>query len=306
MSIIRGFPFLMSPQMYKCIVNECKAKKYGLVFIDHSIYGKLTKEIKSKTNAKVVTFFHGIIQYQNDIFEKNNKTSLLFKLPKKNMENNERMSVKYSDVCLLLNERDNLNLYNYYQKKTDYFLPEYTTDTASIEVKERTNVFEMLFVGGYFWPNIHGISWFVDNVMSKLNDRYHLTIVGNGMDKLKPTLERQNVTVMGRVESLDTYYNNADMVVGPIFLGEGMKTKTCEAFMYGKIYIGTNEAFEGYKGFDGYKCNTAAEFLKTIRKVQSSFHSKYYPEIRKMYEDFYSAEVAEKNLRKIFTEINLI
>ena len=68
------------------------------------------------------------------------------------------------------------------------------------------------------------------------------------MEELREDLTRNNVTVVGSVENLDEWYNKADLVVGPIFKGEGMKTKTCEALMYGKRYLGTDEALEGYEG----------------------------------------------------------
>ncbi len=37
-----------------------------------------------------------------------------------------------------------------------------------------------------------------------------------------------------------------DYIISPIFVGGGMKVKTCEALMYGKNIIGTSESFEGY------------------------------------------------------------
>ena len=41
------------------------------------------------------------------------------------------------------------------------------------------------------------------------------------------------------VDCLETWYEKADVVISPIFLGSGMKTKTAEALMYGKPILGT-------------------------------------------------------------------
>lgn len=73
--------------------------------------------------------------------------------------------------------------------------------------------------------------------------------------------------IIGTVECLSTFYNNSTAVIEPIFYGGGMKTKTAEALMYGKVIFGTNEAFEGYDvsyGDYAYMCNTSEEFIDKI------------------------------------------
>lgn len=304
-SIMQKVPFLMSRNALLQVVEICRKKKYDFIFIDHSIYGELVKRIKEVCDSKIICFFHGIIQYQNEQYQKNNKVSPLFVLPQKNMRNNEKLTVEYSDACVLLNERDNENLFKYYKVKTKYFLPEYAVDTAHIEKKEKGNYFELLFVGGYFWPNVHGITWFCENVMPELPDGYRLTIVGNGMDKLSSELSSERVRVFGRVESLDDFYNEADLVVGPIFEGEGMKTKTCEALMYGKLYYGTDEAYEGYPNMEKYIFNTKDEFVNAITILKNRNLSRFNPEMRSLFEKHYSTENAKNIMCDILSELNI-
>ena len=186
--------------------------------------------------------------------------------------------------------------------KSKYLFPVYYTDTANIDKNVRTDEFTLLFVGGYFWPNIQGITWFIDNVMPKVKSQIMLYIVGHRMEELREDLTRNNVTVVGSVENLDEWYNKADLVVGPIFKGEGMKTKTCEALMYGKRYLGTDEALEGYEGLNDYRCNSANEFIQRINKFCESRPPKFSGEMRKLYEDKYSPQMAKKLLLKAFSD----
>lgn len=305
-SIFQRIPFLLSKNGENKIIELCIKNHYTCVFVDHSIYGSLIKKIKKEISIPIITYFHGIMQYQNLEYKKNNKVSMFYFLPCMNIIKNEIETVKFSDKCLVLNERDNKNFKYYYKKNADGYLPVYYTDNAKIEMIDAEDNFKILFVGGYFWPNIHGIKWFVDNVMTELPNNVFLDIVGNNMEKLKGILECQRVKVIGRVDCLDEFYNNADVVVGPIFEGEGMKTKTCEALMYGKLYLGTNEALEGYIGLDHLRCNTKEEFISMITKIKKSHCPKFHDEMRKIYEDNYSPQMAYDRLTDIFVELGVL
>jgi hypothetical protein B2_15733 len=94
----------------------------------------------------------------------------------------------------------------------------------------------ILFVGGYYYPNVNGFRWFIKNVTPLIKINYEVTLVGNRMDLLKEEFSNNsNVKVLGRVEDLSPYYEDADVVVGPIFEGAGMKVKTAEALSYTRI-----------------------------------------------------------------------
>lgn len=72
------------------------------------------------------------MQYQNQEYKRHNKISLFYFLPAINMKQNEIKTVKYSDKCLVLNERDNENFKRYYKKCADEYLPVYYMDNAKI------------------------------------------------------------------------------------------------------------------------------------------------------------------------------
>ena len=60
-------------------------------------------------------------------------------------------------------------------------------------------------------------------------------IVGKGMNKLREHYNiPDNIEVISDVPDLKPYFEEADLMILPIFKGSGMKVKTCESLMYGK------------------------------------------------------------------------
>lgn len=303
-NLLEGYPTFYNGSLTKIIIEMINKNKYNVVIFDNSYFGKIIREIKKRwSSLPVITFYVGVKansgrQISKQYFYKPNVFLMV-----RNNNTGEKLTVKYADCHILLNERDNEQLKKYYDRSADYLLPIYYIDKARIEAAQlNENEFRILFLGGEFWPNILGITWFAENVMPRIKERGKLYIVGRGMEVLREKTEFQNkanIEVIGGVEDLNYWYNSADVVVGPIFHGEGMKTKTAEALMYGKRYIGSAEALCGYVGLDQYHCETADEFVQLINEYIDSGVPKYDPEMRKLYEDYYSVEAANKTISDI-------
>ena len=143
-----------------------------------------------------------------------------------------------------MNNRDAKQILYIYKKNVAALLPTSFNDLGEAKKEEVLGEPKYLFVGSDFFANIQGITWFVQEVMPYVEGK--LFIVGQGMEKAVSHLISDRVQVIGYVQSLKEWYAKVDIVVCPLFLGSGMKTKTAEAMMYGKAIVGTPEAFEGY------------------------------------------------------------
>lgn len=254
----------------KEVLQELSNGCYGYVFISHSTMGRLTKKIKQVyPNVRVVVFFHNIeIQYAHEYYKTVGLMALPFYLAVKRWE---KMACKFSDYNITLNHRDSKLLKNIYGRDVNLELPTSFEDRfcedKRIEMTDRCKEqIDYLFVGVAFFANVHGIQWFIDNVMPKVSG--HLYVIGKGMDKYTFKNLNERIHIYGFVDDLSYYYYNAQCVVSPIFVGGGMKTKTAEALMYGKTIIGTSESFEGYKFDDKCMClcNTSVEFVEALKK----------------------------------------
>lgn len=310
-SSLNGYVFGYSIKDKKEILKILREKSINTVFISSSKYGRLVEQIKKhNSKIKIIVFFHNIeSQYSTEEFRVNRNLFNLFWMYV--VSKYEKISCKYADYLVLLNERDEQLLEKRYCRRSSLLLP--TTFVDRYYDKPNDNIVEksnsqlnLLFVGVNFFANTEGIGWFIDNVMTKV-ENLKLTIVGKGMDKI--FMRSSSVDVYGYVKDISIFYLKADAVILPIFSGGGMKTKTAEALMYGMPIIGTTEAFTGYN-FDynrvGICTNSAEQMITFLNDLNSDRHLlvEYSRNSRELFLSHHSFESSIIRL-KHFIECNL-
>lgn len=304
--LIRKLLFFMP---YCCFVNEngvskniCKLyDNYDYVFFDRSFI-----DVKVPSGKSIV-HFHNV--------EKNYELYVKKYVGNSKLKNYLRKKLNYLNVCYIekrayrksicnitLNKRDADELKHYYGDMSEktFILPSSLNDNYE-EEKDNLDVSyqNCLFVGSNFGPNIEGINWFIDNVLPYVN--VNLIIVGNGMDKAD-IHRHDRVKVYGFVDDLAQFYYKAGFVISPIFSGSGMKTKTAEAFEYGRLVVGTTEAFAGYEDIvnrgAGMLCNRSKEFIDTIQELCKKEY-RFCKEARIAYEENYSINASKRRMEEI-------
>lgn len=264
------------------------SKNYESIFIDSSCFGIIAYYLKKENyNGKIFCFFHNVehmIQLQK---AKINPLRFLMIFL---VYFNEKRACTYSDKIIALTKRDSQNLHRLYGAKNILIIPISLTDIFNKEPDQNITIPPTcLFVGNYWYANIHGLNWFVKNVLDNVDIK--LQIIGTGMDVLKEKFLHPKIEFLGYVPNLSLILINADYFICPIFLGSGMKVKTCEALMYGKNIIGTKEAFEGYEldyNKIGAICNTKEEFILAINNCSSNRKGKFNEYSRKYFLEKYS------------------
>jgi glycosyltransferase involved in cell wall biosynthesis len=103
----------------------------------------------------------------------------------------------------------------------------------------------VLFVGtGSFQPNERGIAWFVTEVMPRLREQMPVAFDVVGTPPNRP-VEADGVVYRGRVPDLAPWYEQAHVVVVPLFEGAGTRLKVLEAAAYGRPMVSTGFGPEG-------------------------------------------------------------
>lgn len=251
-----------------------KQNIYDFVFFNSSLYGNLVKYCASKKIPSYV-FFHNVeSKYYKDLLNyKKTVSSMVFQ---KYIRKMEKQSCQYSNYRIVLNKRDEKDLFLEYGVSIDLILP------ISMKRIELNNVCSKeerfcVFLGSDFWANRQGLSWFLENVKPHINIK--LKICGSICNFLKTKYsDIDGVTFLGYIDNVANLYEKALFIVSPIFSGSGMKTKTVEALAYGKSIIGTDEAFVGIDAdFSkiGAKCNTADEFIDSINTYTGTQFNEY-------------------------------
>ena len=284
-----------------------QAQNVGRVFVDGSNLGKLVRVItQTFPQIEVITFFHNVeARFFLGAFRQTKTPRALAVLIVNYLA--ERKSVRFSNKIICLNERDSLLLNRIYGRVATHISPialrdNLTEDYMASEDNQQEKF--ALFVGGVFYANLAGITWFVKNVVPRINVKTY--IVGKGFEALRGELEvAGKVEVVGEVENLDVWYHKSFFVVAPIFDGSGMKTKVAEALMFGKKILGTPEAFSGYEAITnvaGRVCNSSDDFVAAIEAMDSIVSSPFDNELRAAYELTYSYEAARTRLKAIMSE----
>lgn len=304
MNLLHGCPKWVSKDIFNSILEMIQNEKYDFVFLGFSTYEYLIKKIKKETCVPVFVMYQGVAP--NTIKSRRKDISLLQRLflPLRLLMalKREKVNAKLSDCNIVHNKRERDAYFHYYKKEPELYLPVFIADrfSANKGVNPGYKGFSLLFVGSNFGPNLSGLQWFVQKVMPRVSKDVNLYVVGQGMEFLadEPLYQADNVHIIGEVENLDPWYYYADLVIEPIFEGDGMKTKTVEAMMFGKTILGSDEAFCGYEGMDEYLCNTADEYVNLINGYVSSGSEKYNAAVREAYLYKYSEDVVLKVMKE--------
>ncbi len=154
--------------------------------------------------------------------------------------------------------------------------------------KENNNN-NIIIVGNMaYLPNSTGAIWFVNNVFSKLeNYPGKLYVVGKNPPEELIRLASDKIVVTGEVELLEPYYDKCSIVVVPIFVGGGIKTKLVEATSYKKIILSTEFGVVGstYDSNDVIICKNDTDFISELNNI--SYNKPYYEKyVNNSYEKF--------------------
>ncbi|MEH6592456.1 MAG: glycosyltransferase [Halioglobus sp.] len=288
------------------IVRENKIEK---IFVDGSNLGEVVRVVKKNiSNVEVTTFFHNV---EARFFLGSFRTAKTLRSIGVLIANYlaERKSVKYSDKIICLSDRDSALLKSLYGRAATHTSAMAMQDRlpavlTSIQINVEGKY--ALFVGGDFYANRSGISWYIEHVVPYISIPTY--IVGRGLEDLEAMLKSDGkVKVVGAVDDVAEWYLGAQFVVAPIFDGSGMKTKVAEALMFGKKVVGTREAFSGYEDVAdevGWECETARDFIVAIEQAQSMIVEAFDPQLRQFYEKLYSYSAARVRIAKIIDEID--
>ena len=293
-NVIDGCPKWVSRDIFDKIIEYIKDNKADFVFLGFSTYSYLIERIKKETGIPVFVMYQGITP--NTKKSRLIGASLLKKIKAypsyRTVLKRERINSMLADCNIVHNKRERDAYYYYYKKEPEMYLPVFIADKFSESKGKNPGYkgFSLLFIGSNFGPNLSGLRWFAENVVPKLEDDINLYVVGQGMKVLEKesVYQKENIHIIGEVENLAPWYYYADLVVEPILEGDGMKTKTVEAMMFGKTILGSDEAFCGYEGLDDYLCNTAEEFINRINLYKKNGVEKLNDKIRNVYLRRYS------------------
>lgn len=109
----------------------------------------------------------------------------------------------------------------------------------------------LYFLGALdYYPNAHAVEYILHKLMPALNATeapYHILIAGKGLpDDLKHEIvQTPGISYLGFVPDLSDMIRSCDVMLNPVNLGGGIKTKAVEALAYGKMVVSTQSGAAG-------------------------------------------------------------
>jgi len=287
---LRNYYFGLTPARVDEIVLLADA--YEFVFVDRSVFGLVAKRLKeSGFKGLVIGFFHNVeeIYFSAKISRFAPWRGLVLRC----VNANDSYTATYCNKIIALNTRDAQEIKHRYNKSVDMLIPITFKDRLKeIPSKEElTSTHPLcLFIGSYFAANTDGILWFIKEVYPNVTIR--LKIVGKGMDKMRKDIPKE-IELVSDAPDITPFFEEADVIILPIFKGSGMKVKTCESLMFGKNIVGTTEAFEGYElayNQVGALCNTKEDFIHALKDISENPRPKFNAYSRQVYLEKYAEE----------------
>ena len=292
---LTGFEFGLDKELLR------KIGESDLVFIDGTTDAGFSR--RALRMSKVISFFHNVeydFYCQQPALTQNIIQKIKHLFHKHVIFVHERRIARYSDTVITMNQRDSDRLKKLYGRGSDLLLPTSMEDTFRESAHSATDAEPyLLFIGSDFYGNTQGLFRFCENCMPKINAS--LIVAGRDMEKYEGWFSSSRIKFYGYVEDLSGLYRNAAAVVMPIISGSGMKTKTCEAMMYGKVIFGTKESFEGYRtSGDCILCENDAAFINKINDYLENGIRTFSPANREIYLHNYESNVVAEQFMKYF------
>lgn len=293
----------LTPQKVREIVSL--ANNYDYIFLNTTVFGLIAKRLKEAGyQGRIIAHFHNIeSQYYDCLLPKHMpfRRAIIHSAYR-----NDGYCCQYADRIISLNERDSKLLHQMYGRSADAIIPITLPDRYAHGMPDKEQLTNKrptcMFLGSNFTANAEGVLWFVREVLPHVDIQFK--VVGKGMASLQQQhVCLKDIEIISDVPSLTPYLEETDFMILPIFSGSGMKVKTCEALMYGKNILGTDETFEGYELDDqqvGARCNTASEYIEAIQHFSNHPIPRFNQYCREIYLAKYSPNVAIKYYKTIF------
>lgn len=273
---------LYNPQIDATIKLIKKKEKFDVVLTIYDFFSKALDNFNDST-LKVIDTIDAFTS--DDSYSANKET-------RKFTREQEAKAVNRADVVIAIQDEEK----KFFEKFTDKD-KKVVTIGHMLALKNSVGKFKdknILFMGASTPPNFFAIDFFIKEVFHKIKFKYPdatFSIAGS-FEKIQRKIEGVNWLGYVRNEAFEKAYENANVVVVPLFFGTGQKTRCLEALVNNKLLIVTDFGaigFEKGKNKAFLIANTGEEFVEQISRI------------------FYDKEIYEKileNAHKFIIEYN--
>lgn len=188
-------------------------------------------------------------------------------------------------------------------------------DIEELQKKSTLTREPIILMTGYMQDpaNEDSVKWFVHHIWPALREHHpelKFYIVGADPSALikRLTEEDDRIVVTGKVDDLRPYRNLASMLVSPVRLGSGMRTKVLEAMASGLPVVSTSLGMQGIEAQTGVNCliaDTADQFERSVEWLleDPALGKQMADKAQELIEEKYTLESGLRHFEKILQSV---
>lgn len=251
-SFFSALPYNLLRYKQKEFIGKIKelalSKNYNFILLDGFYTTAYLHELRTLTDAKIIYRSHNI---ENQIWSElagitTNKWKRIFlNILAKKVKKYEGEIHEAVDTIAAICQTD-ADYFNKFSPRKVHVIP-----VSMPVVKPATTISsnELCFIGNFNWfPNVEGISWFIDNVFSTLKNEYPnitLHIAGFGSRESLAAYNNKGIVIHGAIDDVSTFIKSHGIFISPIFYGSGIKIKVLEAMNASVPVVLSQKSAEG-------------------------------------------------------------
>ena len=234
--------------------------------------------IRANSKAKIVLRAHNVeheIWQRNFISESNILKKVYMYHLARRMKRFEYAQINKYDLLIPITRRDEAKFNTMGNARPAFVCPYATNLDSHILPISDIQPRHFFYIGSLDWiPNQQGLIWFIGNVWKKISNEMKDTrffVAGrNAPNRLKDMLDKNQIDFLGEVDDANTFMQNKEVMVVPLFSGSGMRVKIIEAMAAGKVVISTSIGIEGIDlthNKNVIVANSSDEFVSAIKNL---------------------------------------
>ena len=274
-SFFSALPYNLLRYKQKEFINKIKAlaaiKNYNYIVLDGFYTTAYLHELSNFTDAKIIyrshNVEHQIWSEQAGITSNRWKRFFLTTLAKKVKK--YEISIHESVHTIAAICQTDADFFNKFSPRKVHVIP---VSMPAVKPTSSITSNELCFIGNFNWfPNVEGISWFIDNVFSTLQNEYPtltLHIAGFGSRETLQAYSKKGIVVHGPIDDVSKFIQTHGIFISPIFYGSGIKIKVLEAMNASVPIVLSQKSAEGINfPVNSSSFNTKEEACSQLRTL---------------------------------------
>jgi len=309
---------LYSKKMMSLIADVVEQGKYDLVIAEFSEMGQFLFKNPYLSAVHTIISCHRCITASYEKYREMKEVRLrlyLKSLPQlRGLRKYEFNMYRSADRILVLTAQDRFTM-QYYAPDLAVSVSPSGVDIEDLQQHPLVPKESIILMTGYMRDpaNEDGVEWFYNNIWLLLRERHpkiKFYIVGaDPSPRIKKIGKSDNrIVVTGQVKDIGPYRNRARVLVSPVRLGSGMRTKVLEAMAFGLPVVSTSLGVAGIDAQTGENCfvaDTPELFAQSIDWLLSdrSLSARMARQALKLVKNKYDLEIGLDRFEKIIKSV---